>query len=221
MNRILSLFDCPLRDVKRLLPIISRQGFNIVQVSPLQRVKDEGSNEWYLLYQPLGFEIGNRIGTKEELYDLCLEARKYGIHIVVDAVINHVANKSAEEFLDEKDRDINSFIRRALSDHANDPMVQTAIIADEYNHQRNRTVMNYAKWLYDMNGAKVQDTVSSTNRIASNFFRRLNVQRNTYLLGNGVSFADTATKKKLGSTFDSVKGYSVGYRACVEDVCRG
>ena len=100
MNRILSLFDCPLRDVKRFLPIISAQGFNIVQVSPLQRVKDEGSNEWYLLYQPLGFEIGNRIGTKEELYDLCLEARKYGIHIVVDAVINHVANKSAEEFLE-------------------------------------------------------------------------------------------------------------------------
>ena len=70
MNRILSLFDCPLRDVKRLLPIISRQGFNVVQVSPLQRIKEEGYNEWYLLYQPLGFEIGNKLGTKEELYDL-------------------------------------------------------------------------------------------------------------------------------------------------------
>ena len=125
-----------------------------------------------------------------------------------------------QEFLDEKDRDINSFIRRALSDHANDPMVQTAIIADEYNHQRNRTVMNYAKWLYDMNGAKVQDTVSSTNRIASNFFRRLNVQRNTYLLGNGVSFADTATKKKLGSTFDSAVK-NIAYKALIHGVSFG
>ena len=100
MNRILSLFDCPLKDVKRLLPIISRQGFNTVQVSPLQRTKTDDKNEWWLLYQPLGFDIGNKIGTKEELYDLCQEANKYGINIVVDAVINHVANKSEEEYLE-------------------------------------------------------------------------------------------------------------------------
>ena len=100
MNRILSLFDCPLKDVKRLLPIISSQGFNTVQVSPLQRTKSDDKREWWILYQPLGFEIGNRIGTKEELYDLCQEANRYGINIVVDAVINHVANKSEQEFLE-------------------------------------------------------------------------------------------------------------------------
>lgn len=109
MNRILSLFDCPLKDVKRLLPIIKRQGFNTVQVSPLQRNKEDDTNGWWLLYQPLGFEIGNKIGTKEELYDLCLEARQYGINIVVDAVINHVANKSDKEFLEphpDSDREL-------------------------------------------------------------------------------------------------------------------
>lgn len=109
MNRILSLFDCPLRDVKRLLPIISRQGFNVVQVSPLQRIKEEGNNEWWLLYQPLGFDIGNRLGSKEELYDLCNEARRYGITIVVDAVVNHVANKNEWDFLEphpDVDRDL-------------------------------------------------------------------------------------------------------------------
>lgn len=125
-----------------------------------------------------------------------------------------------QEFLDEKDRDINSFIRRALSDHASDPMVKTAVLADEYNHQQNRTVMNYAKWLYDMNGMKVQDTVSSTNRIASNFFRRLNVQRNTYLLGNGVLFVDKGTKKKLGGSFDkAVK--NIAYKALIHGVSFG
>jgi len=100
MNRILSLFDCPLRDAKRLLPIISRQGFNVIQISPLQRIKTEGNNEWWLLYQPLGFDIGNRLGSKEELYDLCMEARRYGITVVVDAVINHVANKNEWDFLE-------------------------------------------------------------------------------------------------------------------------
>lgn len=99
MNRILSLFDCPIKDVKRLLPIINSQGFNVVQISPLQKNKDD-SDDWWLLYQPLGFEIGNKIGTKEELYDLCLEAKKYGINVVVDAVINHVANKNDIEYLE-------------------------------------------------------------------------------------------------------------------------
>ena len=100
MNRILSLFDCPLRDVKRLLPIISRQGFNVVQISPLQRNKESDTQDWWLLYQPLGFEIGNRLGSKEELADLCREAKRFGISIIVDTVINHVANKSEEEFLE-------------------------------------------------------------------------------------------------------------------------
>ena len=99
MNRILSLFDCPLKDVKRLLPIISKQGFNAVQVSPLQKTKDDSTKDWWILYQPIGFEIGNRIGSKSELYDLCIEARKYGINIIVDAVINHTANKSDKEYL--------------------------------------------------------------------------------------------------------------------------
>ena len=48
MNRILSLFDCPLKDVKRLLPIISNQGFNCVQISPLQNCKTDDFNSWYL-----------------------------------------------------------------------------------------------------------------------------------------------------------------------------
>lgn len=125
-----------------------------------------------------------------------------------------------QDFIEEKDRDINGFIRKALNDHDADPMVRTAVIADEYNHQQNRTVMNYAKWLYNMNGTKVQDTVSATNRIASNFFRRLNVQRNTYLLGNGVSFANSATKKKLGSSFDSAVK-TIAYKALIHGVSFG
>ncbi len=99
MNRILSLFDCPLKDIKKLLPIIKSQGFNAVQVSPLQKTKDDESKEWWILYQPIGFDIGNKIGSKSELYDLCIEAKKYGINIIVDAVINHTANKSDKEYL--------------------------------------------------------------------------------------------------------------------------
>ena len=99
MNRILSLFDYELKEIEKLLPIIKSQGFNAVQTSPLQKTKEEDKEYWWILYQPLGFEIGNRIGNKEDLYDLCNEAKKYNISIIVDAVINHTANKSDKECL--------------------------------------------------------------------------------------------------------------------------
>lgn len=107
-----------------------------------------------------------------------------------------------QDFLENQD-DITGFIERALSDHASDPMVVTAELADEYDKQRNRTVMNYAKYLYDTNGTKILDTAASTNRIASNFFHRMITQRTNYLLGNGIQFAEKNTKEKLGNTFDS------------------
>ena len=97
MIRVLNLFDCSLDKIRELLPEIKKQGFNAVQISPLQKTKDDFSKEWWMLYQPLNFEIGNRIGSKDELKKLCLEADKYGIIIIADAVINHLANKSDSE----------------------------------------------------------------------------------------------------------------------------
>lgn len=94
MVRILSLFDCQLTEIKKMLPVISAQGFNAIQISPLQRTKDDSSRDWWILYQPLNFEIGNRLGSKDDLASLCYEASKYGIIIIADTVINHLANIS-------------------------------------------------------------------------------------------------------------------------------
>ncbi len=90
--RILSLFDCDLDSIIRYLPEIKKQGFDAVQISPLQNTKDDSSKEWWMLYQPLNFNIGNRIGNKESLKRLCDEAHKNGLIIVADAVINHLGS---------------------------------------------------------------------------------------------------------------------------------
>lgn len=89
--RILSLFNCKLQDIKGVLPLVKEQGFDAIQISPLQRTKDEGSTEWWMLYQPINFEIGNKIGSKEDLIELCEEARRNGLIIVADTVFNHLA----------------------------------------------------------------------------------------------------------------------------------
>ena len=90
--RILSLFDCNLDSIVGYLPEIKRQGFDAVQISPLQNTKDDHSREWWMLYQPINFNIGNRIGDESSLKRLCDEAHKNGLIIVADAVINHLAS---------------------------------------------------------------------------------------------------------------------------------
>ncbi len=89
--RVVSLFDCNLDNIKCFLKEIKEQGFDAVQISPLQNTKDDNSKEWWMLYQPINFNIGNRIGNKESLKRLCDEAAKYGIHIISDVVVNHLA----------------------------------------------------------------------------------------------------------------------------------
>ena len=106
--RILSLFDCPLKDITNVIPIIKEQGFDAVQISPLQPSKDE-NGAWWNLYQPLNFEIGNRIGNKDDLKELCNLANNYNLLVIADTVINHLASSDNNGSLEphpEVDKDL-------------------------------------------------------------------------------------------------------------------
>ena len=92
--RILSLFDCDLGSIIAYLPEIKSQGFDAVQISPLQNTKDDYSKEWWMLYQPINFKLGNRLGNKDSLRRLCSEASRNGLIIVADAVINHLGSEN-------------------------------------------------------------------------------------------------------------------------------
>lgn len=107
-----------------------------------------------------------------------------------------------------------SFVEKAIKEHRSDPMVKIANIADEYDEQLNTTIMTYTRMFYTFNGRQVIDQTSSNNKIASNFFHRLNVQRNTYLLGNGIEFAREDIKEKLGKGFDGAFKRA-GYNALI------
>lgn len=89
--RILSLFDCNLNNVREVLHDVKSQGFDAVQISPLQNTKDDNSREWWMLYQPINFEIGNRIGSIDDLKRLCDEASKQHLYVIADVVVNHLA----------------------------------------------------------------------------------------------------------------------------------
>ena len=114
----------------------------------------------------------------------------------------------------EKADDKAEFILAAIRNHKSSDAYKTAKDADEYDAQRNVTIMNVVRHMYDANGVEVEDYTVSNSKIASNFFNRLNTQRCMYSLGNGVSFVDPEealedapkdeTKEKLGRHFDHV-----------------
>jgi len=82
-------FQWKLKDITNNLNKIKECGYNAVQITPIQPCKEGG--EFWTYYQPLSFEIGNRTGTKEDLIELCYEANKIGIDIIVDVVLRHTA----------------------------------------------------------------------------------------------------------------------------------
>lgn len=47
----------------------------------------------------INFNLGNRIGSKDDLQSLCDEARRNDLLIMADVVINHLANVDDYDFL--------------------------------------------------------------------------------------------------------------------------
>ena len=97
-------------------------------------------------------------------------------------------------------------------------MYRIAFDAEEYDRQRNVTILSYQKLLYTLQGRAVPDNYSANHKVASNFFNRFVTQENQYLLGNGVTLEQESNKKKLGQNFD-VMLQKAGRNALVQAVC--
>lgn len=105
-GEILHAWNWSMTNIKNALPEIAAAGYTAVQTSPMQPQKDYLGQQtwgeaWWKLYQPLGFSIAtehNAIGTKDELQEVCEEAAKYGIKIIVDVVANHLAGGTSHSF---------------------------------------------------------------------------------------------------------------------------
>ena len=99
------MFQWGLGSIIPMIPTVKEQGFDAIQISPIQGTKDSGM-EWWKLYQPINLKIGNtQIGTKEQLRELCAVANQYGIKIIVDVVLRHVAGDPQNPLAPYKDVD--------------------------------------------------------------------------------------------------------------------
>lgn len=106
-----------------------------------------------------------------------------------------------QDYMEEGDK--LALIRRIVKEHIASDAVAVARDADLYDRRKNRTINEFVKKVYTLSGIAVTDYTASNNRIASNFFNRLNTQRTTYSLGNGVTFNVDGVKERLGTDFDT------------------
>lgn len=120
----------------------------------------------------------------------------------------------------QKADSITDFIRHAIHEHMESDVYRTAKLADTYDRQQNDTIYNYVRTIMSASGQSVLDITAANNKLASNFFARLNTQRTAYSLGNGVTFTNAKTKERLGTDFD-VALQDAGYKACIHGVSFG
>lgn len=99
--------------------------------------------------------------------------------------------------LNDNEHDRRQFILAAINEHKTSDAYKWALEGEAYDKQQNTTIMRYRKMLYTITGKAVPDSFSANHKIASSFYSRFNTQENQYLLGNGVSFNNEDTKKKL------------------------
>lgn len=109
--RILHLLNWKLNDVRLALDDVKKQGFEAIQINPLQPLKEDNFDNWWLSYQPCGFSIGNQYGSSEELERLCLEAHERGILIFADVICTHVAGVNSGELIPHEKVDNNLTMR--------------------------------------------------------------------------------------------------------------
>lgn len=106
------------------------------------------------------------------------------------------------------------FIRTAVNEHKSSALYKTAVDAELYYDGENPTITKYEKIIYDMHGRAHVDMFTANHKIKSSFFTRDVDQQTGYLLGNGVTFNDSATKDKLGTKdipFDQQVSYAAEY----------
>ncbi|XP_068096132.1 pancreatic alpha-amylase-like [Hyperolius riggenbachi] len=74
---------------------LAPNGFGGVQVSPPNENKiiTNPSRPWWERYQPISYKICSRSGDEQQFRDMVTRCNNVGVHIYVDAVINHMCGE--------------------------------------------------------------------------------------------------------------------------------
>lgn len=110
-----------------------------------------------------------------------------------------------QDYLEIKESgNLAEFVGKVINEHKKSAEFKTALIADKYDAEQNVTILEFARTIFSADGRKLTDETASNMKLTSDFFKRLNTQRCSYSLGNGITFQDAEIKKKLGGKADKI-----------------
>jgi len=87
---VVHLFEWSWKDIAKECENLSKWGYWGVQVSPPQ--EDVPGNQWWTRYQPVSYQLTSRSGTEEDFKAMVQTCKDQNVNVIVDAVINHMAN---------------------------------------------------------------------------------------------------------------------------------
>ena len=93
------------------------------------------------------------------------------------------------------------FVHNAIFTHKASDAFKLAEVAEEYAKRQNRTITEYEKLLFTVEGKAVPDMWGSNFKMPSGFFQRFIIQENQFLLGNGITWTNSKTADQLGDDF--------------------
>ncbi len=105
-GQILQCWNWSYQNITANLEKIASQGFSAIQTSPITPSNCESAgytvaNRWWTFYQPTNFAINqktsNGLGTKADFEEMCEVAHSYGVKVIVDAVLNHMASQTRND----------------------------------------------------------------------------------------------------------------------------
>jgi len=72
------------------------EGVDWILVSPPQ--EDITGTNWWVHYQPVSYKLTSQLGTEQQFTDMVSACNTAGVQVIVDAVINHMANSAGTGF---------------------------------------------------------------------------------------------------------------------------
>ena len=75
---------------------LSEQGISWAMVSPPQ--EHIFGDPWWTMYQPVSYKLESRFGTREQFASMVETCNGHNVDIIVDAIINHMANQDGIGF---------------------------------------------------------------------------------------------------------------------------
>jgi alpha-amylase len=71
--------------------VLGPAGYGAVQVSPPEDSLRAPGHPWWDIYQPVAYDLGSRMGTRQQFVSMVAACHAAGVKVYVDAVVNHMS----------------------------------------------------------------------------------------------------------------------------------